>query len=117
MAQGAIKKSVKPASSSHKAKKLAVATGVNGAPKRGARVTKAPRSAKAVKAHATTDKTMRKFTSGLIHKTEAMLGERAGHLELIGPGKKKGPDAKSREQRNKDKKGKMPSTGGSRKFG
>ncbi|ATY65348.1 family UPF0390 [Cordyceps militaris] len=30
----------------------------------------------------------KKFTSGLIGKTEAMLGERAGHLELIGKGKK-----------------------------
>ncbi|KYK60320.1 putative protein family UPF0390 [Drechmeria coniospora] len=34
------------------------------------------------------DKAHKKFTSGLIAKTEALLGERAGHLELIGKGKK-----------------------------
>lgn len=34
------------------------------------------------------DKLDKKFTAGLIGKTEAMLGERAGHLELIGKGKK-----------------------------
>lgn len=34
------------------------------------------------------DKVHRKFTSGMAAKTEALLGERAGHLELIGQGKK-----------------------------
>lgn len=34
------------------------------------------------------DKINKKFTSGLTAKTEALLGERAGHLELIGKGKK-----------------------------
>ncbi|ERS97382.1 hypothetical protein HMPREF1624_06714 [Sporothrix schenckii ATCC 58251] len=77
------------------AKKQAIASGSNGAPKRFTRVTKAPRSAKAVKAHASTGKVMKKFSSGLAAKTEAMLGDRAGHLELIGPGKKKGVDRKS----------------------
>lgn len=30
----------------------------------------------------------RKFTAALVGKTEQLLGERAGHLELIGKGKK-----------------------------
>ncbi|CAI6100175.1 unnamed protein product [Clonostachys chloroleuca] len=34
------------------------------------------------------DKVHRKFTSGMTARTEALLGERAGHLELIGQGKK-----------------------------
>ncbi|CAK7234899.1 hypothetical protein SCUCBS95973_009089 [Sporothrix curviconia] len=77
------------------AKKQAIASGAGGAPKKFTRVTKAPRSAKAVKAHASTGKIMKTFSSGLAAKTEAMLGDRAGHLELIGPGKKKGVDRKS----------------------
>ncbi|EXJ94608.1 hypothetical protein A1O1_03004 [Capronia coronata CBS 617.96] len=32
----------------------------------------------------------KKLTSGLTAKTEAMLGERAGHLEMLGHGRKKG---------------------------
>lgn len=35
----------------------------------------------------------KKFTSGLIGQTERMLGERAGHLELIGKGRKKSDTA------------------------
>jgi hypothetical protein len=46
----------------------------------------------------------KKFTAGLTAKTEALLGERAGHLELIGKGKK-----------GKDKKATIK--GGSKKFG
>ncbi|KAI6783537.1 uncharacterized protein J7T54_005566 [Emericellopsis cladophorae] len=34
------------------------------------------------------DRVNRKFTSGMVAQTEAVLGERAGHLELIGQGKK-----------------------------
>ncbi|KAM0256298.1 hypothetical protein ACHAQJ_005063 [Trichoderma viride] len=49
------------------------------------------------------DKMLKKFTSGMVAKTEALLGERAGHLELIGPGKKG----------NK----KLSQKGGSKKFG
>ncbi|EQK99141.1 hypothetical protein G6O67_004369 [Ophiocordyceps sinensis] len=49
------------------------------------------------------DKVHKKFTSGLTAKTEALLGERAGHLELIGKGKKA------------DKK--VTIKGGSKKFG
>ncbi|CAK7268740.1 hypothetical protein SEPCBS119000_003217 [Sporothrix epigloea] len=95
MVQGAVKKIAKPVPNSRKAKKQAVASGAGGAPKKFVRVTKAPRSSKAVKAHASTGKIMKKFSSGLAAKTEAMLGDRAGHLELIGPGKKKGVDRKS----------------------
>ena len=48
------------------------------------------------------DKVRRKFTAGMAAKTEALLGEREGHLELIGKGKK----AKKEGQK-----------GGSKKFG
>ncbi|KAL2159715.1 hypothetical protein VTH06DRAFT_2284 [Thermothelomyces fergusii] len=51
----------------------------------------------------TADKVQRKFTAGLVAKTEQMLGERAGHLELIGKGRTKG--------------GEKQFKGGSRKFG
>lgn len=66
---------------------------------RGGRVVK-PKKAKST----TADKITKKFSSGLIGKTEAMLGERAGHLELIGKGKKA-------EKSDASKKG------GSKKFG
>lgn len=55
------------------------------------------------KAGQAVDKTHKKFTSGLTAKTEALLGERVGHLELIGKGKKA------------DKK--LGITAGSKKFG
>jgi hypothetical protein len=62
-------------------------------------ISKTPQKSKATK------KILRKFTSGLAAKTEAMLGERAGHLELIGKGKKT------------DKADRINVKGGSRKFG
>lgn len=40
-------------------------------------------------------KVTKKFTSGMAARTEAMLGERAGHLELIGQGKKAKKDKRS----------------------
>lgn len=40
------------------------------------------------------DKAHKKFTSGLTAKTEALLGERAGHLELLG-GKGKRTDKRA----------------------
>ncbi|RYP18117.1 hypothetical protein DL765_004129 [Monosporascus sp. GIB2] len=68
--------------------------------KKGARVAK-PRKASAA------DKLQRKYAAGLTAKTERLLGERAGHLELIGAGRK-----------GKSKDGeKGGSKGGSRKFG
>ncbi|GAB0135096.1 hypothetical protein EsDP_00003446 [Epichloe bromicola] len=51
------------------------------------------------------DRVHKKFTSGLTAKTEALLGERAGHLELIGKGKK-----------GRDKRATL-GKGGSKKFG
>ncbi|KAG5952016.1 hypothetical protein E4U53_001788 [Claviceps sorghi] len=85
MAQGAIKpstktKAPKPTHSKKQASKVA---------KRG---------------KTTVDKVHRKFTAGLTAKTEALLGERAGHLELIGEGKKGGRKA-------------TLGKGGSKKFG
>ncbi|KAF2973542.1 hypothetical protein GQX73_g178 [Xylaria multiplex] len=70
MAQGAPKKITKPA----RANKPQQA-------KKGARVIKAKKGSAA-------DKLQRKLAAGITHKTERLLGERAGHLELIGPGKK-----------------------------
>ena len=62
----------------------------------------ASKVAKPKKAKANVDKVHRKFTSGMTAQTEALLGERAGHLELIGKGKKGKKEAKK---------------GGSKKFG
>ncbi|PHH59978.1 hypothetical protein CDD81_2337 [Ophiocordyceps australis] len=86
MAQGAVKQSSGPKTSkaTHSKKQ-------------------ASRVAKPKKAKAGVDKAHRKFTAGLTAKTEALLGERAGHLELIGKGKKA------------DKKATVK--GGSKKFG
>lgn len=83
MAQGTIKQKAKPAPA--------------GKPKptKGAKVKKA----KSTKA----DKLQKKYTAGMVAKTEKLLGERAGHLELIGKGKKAKKDEKHK--------------GGSRKFG
>lgn len=72
MAQGAIKQSSKPA----KAK-------ATHSKKQASKVSKPKKAPKA-----NPDKVHRKFTSGMAARTEAVLGERAGHLELIGKGKK-----------------------------
>lgn len=90
MAQGTIKKSSKPAAAKATHSK-----------KQASKVSKPKTKAPTSKAKA--DKAMRKFTSGMVARTEAVLGERAGHLELIGKGKKA------------DKK--VSVKGGSRKFG
>lgn len=82
MAQGEIKQKAKPApAAKHKQK--------------GAKVKK-PKTTKA-------DKLQKKYTAGMVGMTEKLLGERAGHLELIGKGKKAKKDDKHK--------------GGSRKFG
>ncbi len=92
MTQGAIKKSSRPALGA-RAKK--------GQPKkatgRGVRSPERPSQPRP-------DKITKKFSSGMAAMTEAMLGERAGHLELIGKGKK-------------GKKAETAKKGGSRKFG
>lgn len=80
MAQGQIKKSsvtAKPAARSNSAGVTKKHLG-----------TKNPKKAKLIKAA----KINRKFTSGLTAQTERMLGERAGHLEMIGKGRKKSSD-------------------------
>ena len=64
--------------------------------------------AKPRKLRTAADRVQRKFTAGLVVKTEKVLGQRAGHLELIGKGKKKGGAADKTDAKQK---------GGSRKFG
>lgn len=76
MAQGQIKKSSKPAGGASKA--------ASGVTKKGSR-TITPKKAK-LRQQA---KITKKYTAGLTAKTEAMLGQRAGHLELLGEGRKK----------------------------
>jgi hypothetical protein len=71
MAQGAVKKSAK-----------APAVKVAHSKRQAAKITKPKKKAPSA------DKVHRKFTSGMAARTEALLGERAGHLELIGKGKK-----------------------------
>lgn len=84
MAQGTIKtsKKNKPPKATHSKKQAS-------------RVTKQPGKS--------TDK-LKQFTAGLTAKTEALLGERAGHLELIG-----GKGGKKALRKG--------SKGGSKKFG
>jgi hypothetical protein len=72
MAQGTIKMSTK-----------AAATKVAHSKKQASKITKPKQRSKG-----NPDKVHRKFTSGMTARTEALLGERAGHLELIGQGKK-----------------------------
>ncbi|KAL6866213.1 hypothetical protein ACO1O0_002318 [Amphichorda felina] len=87
MAQGTIKQSSKVAKAKETHSKK--------------QASKAAKPKKISKAHL--DRVHRKFTSGMVGRTEAILGERAGHLELIGKGKKAGK--------------KTGLKGGSRKFG
>ncbi|KAH6609634.1 hypothetical protein Trco_002980 [Trichoderma cornu-damae] len=86
MAQGTVKKSNKAA-----------------APKAVHSKRQASKVSKPKKSKPSVDKVLKKFTSGMAAKTEALLGERAGHLELIGPGKKGSK--------------KLSQKGGSKKFG
>ena len=83
MAQGQIKKVAAPA-------KLSSRSSTAGVTKRGLG-DKKPKKTKLIRAQ----KINRKFTSGLTAQTERMLGEKAGHLELIGKGRKKGGDTKA----------------------
>lgn len=83
MAQGQIKKAAAPAKPSSRNRP-------SGVTKRGLG-DKNPKKTKLIRAQ----KINKKFTSGLTAQTERMLGERAGHLELIGKGKKKGSDSKA----------------------
>jgi Protein of unknown function (DUF2462) len=91
MAQGAIKarpsKTRKP---SHSSK--------HGITKKGAR-TVAPKKVNLVKQQ----KITKKFSAGLTAKTEKMLGEKVGHLEMLGGGKK-GKGGKVKEEKGKGQK-------------
>lgn len=90
MAQGQIKKpSSKPSTSKSSS---------SGITKKGSRSI-TPKKAKLVKQA----KLNKKFTAGLTAKTEAMLGARAGHLEMLGQGKKnkKDKDASGRKSGKK----------------
>lgn len=70
--------------------------------KKGARVAK-PKNA------TSSDKIQKKYSAGLVTKTEKVLGERAGHLEVIGKG---------RDRTGKDKGGAAAAAkGGTKKFG
>jgi hypothetical protein len=79
-------------------------------PKKGARVIK-PKASKGSKASA--DKMRRKLNAGVTARTEKILGERAGHLELIGAGRDRSVNA----AKKKKEEGKKAATGGSKKFG
>ncbi|KAI8633779.1 hypothetical protein F5Y19DRAFT_471033 [Xylariaceae sp. FL1651] len=98
MAQGPPKKTSRPTASARANKTQP--------PKKGARVIKAKKGAGSSAA----DRLQRKMAAGIAAKTERLLGERAGHLELIGPGKKARGEAK-------DGKDAKAGKGGSRKFG
>lgn len=71
--------------------------------KQASRISKTGTKSKSKGGSSGSDKAHRKFTAGMAAKTEALLGERAGHLELIGKGKK--------AEKKEGKKG------GSKKFG
>jgi len=83
MAQGQIKKAAAPAKSFSRSSTSGVTKKHLG--------NKNPKKTKLIRAQ----KINKKFTSGLTAQTEKMLGERAGHLELIGKGKKKSGDTKA----------------------
>ncbi|KAF2795142.1 hypothetical protein K505DRAFT_360467 [Melanomma pulvis-pyrius CBS 109.77] len=84
MAQGAVKKAPKSANS----KKPAPSFG----PKRGNRVIK-PKKASLISQNVI----MKSRSAGLATKTEAMLGQKAGHLELLKGGKRDKKAAKEKE--------------------
>jgi hypothetical protein len=92
MAQGAVKKTARPtfAKPKHAQKDKSKPSGIT----------------KKKQAKASAEKFQKKLSAGLINKTEQMLGAKAGHLELIGKGKKHGKAGAVQKQK-----------GGSRKFG
>lgn len=69
--------------------------------RKGARVAK-PKNA------TSSEKIQKKYSAGLVTKTERVLGERAGHLEVIGKG---------RDRTGKNKDAAAAAKGGSKKFG
>ncbi|KPI44565.1 uncharacterized protein AB675_8666 [Cyphellophora attinorum] len=88
MAQGAIKAKPKPSSGAKSSKHTP-----SGITKKGS-LQMNPRKARLQKQA----KLSKKLTSGLTAQTERMLGEKAGHLELLGKGRdKSGGGAKGKE--------------------
>lgn len=88
MAQGTIKAKSKPS--------LKPSRGAHGITKKGSRSI-APKKA----ALAKQQKLTKKLSAGLTAKTEKMLGEKAGHLEMLSGGKKerkKNEDSKSKKE-------------------
>ncbi|KAI1851091.1 hypothetical protein JX265_002862 [Neoarthrinium moseri] len=94
MAQGTVKPRAKPVK--------APTANSAGKTKKGARVAKPKKASSA-------DRIQKKFSSGLAARTERLLGERAGHLEMIGKGRNKSG--------KKDPGADAAKKGGSRKFG
>lgn len=97
MAQGAVKKSAKPNPGLDKSGKRTQAKKT---------ATAGIQKPKRAKAKTTADRLQKKYTAGMVARTEQMLGARAGHLELIGKGRKASEKAGEKAQK-----------GGSRKFG
>jgi Protein of unknown function (DUF2462) len=77
MAQGAVKKSAKASASYNKSKHA-------NAPKRGGNRVIKPKKASLI----SKQKLLKKHTSGLTALTESTLSAKAGHLEILGGGKK-----------------------------
>jgi Protein of unknown function (DUF2462) len=96
MAQGAIKSKASKASISSKS----AHSSKNGITKKGAR-TIAPKNTFLVKQQ----KMKKKFSAGLTAKTEKMLGEKVGHLELLGKGKKRKDEMSKKGDKGQAKKG------------
>lgn len=100
MAQGGIKKPSRATAPSKSAR------GTQKGKKPANKVSKtAPKKSKGSSLSA--DKLQKKYSAGMIQRTEKLLGERAGHLEIIGKGKKA---ADIEEERKKHR-------GGTKKFG
>ncbi|KAI9821080.1 MAG: hypothetical protein M1827_003814 [Pycnora praestabilis] len=91
MAQGTIKKSKTTPTTSKRSNVLG--------PKKGAR-TIAPKKRELVRQK----KVTKKHSAGLITKTERNLAEKAGHLEMLAGGKKKGSGAGGADVKEKKAK-------------
>jgi Protein of unknown function (DUF2462) len=94
MAQGTIK--TKPSKPSNPSKPAH--SSKNGITKKGAR-TIAPKNSFLIKQQ----KMKKKFSAGLTAKTEKMLGEKVGHLEMLGTGKKRKGEVSKGEKGQKKK--------------
>jgi Protein of unknown function (DUF2462) len=92
MAQAPLKKSNKPTNTKSKSS----SSSHSGITKKGSR-TIAPKNAKLAKQQ----KMTKKFSAGLINETERMLGAKAGHLEMLGGGKRKADGSSSGSSKKK----------------